>query len=65
LIKTVGEDRVMLGSDYPFPLGEQQVGRLVREASFLGAAQKRKLLGENARAFLGLERPNVAARAAE
>jgi aminocarboxymuconate-semialdehyde decarboxylase len=65
LIKTVGEDRVMLGSDYPFPLGEQQVGRLVREASFLGAAQKRKLLGDNARAFLGLERPNVAARAAE
>jgi len=26
LIDLVGENRVMLGSDYPFPLGEQQIG---------------------------------------
>ncbi|MBL3960783.1 amidohydrolase, partial [Bacteroides thetaiotaomicron] len=25
LVDTMGEDRVMLGSDYPFPLGEQQI----------------------------------------
>ena len=24
--------RVMLGSDYPYPLGEQQVGNLVRDS---------------------------------
>src|SRR5690606_35654251 len=28
LIDVMGEDRIMLGSDSPFPLGEQQVGRL-------------------------------------
>jgi len=63
LIKTVGEDRIVLGSDYPFPLGEQQVGKLVRDSS-LGAAQKEKLLGGNALQFLGLA-PAAAARAAE
>lgn len=65
LIKTVGEDRVVLGSDYPFPLGEQQIGKLVREAGFLDAAQKNKLLGGNALTFLGLDRTGAAARAAE
>ena len=27
LVKTMGEERVMLGSDFPYPLGEQQVGQ--------------------------------------
>jgi len=67
LVKTVGEDRVVLGSDYPFPLGEQQVGRLVRESAFLTEAQRRKLLGANALDFLGLAAANAgaAAKAAE
>ena len=65
LIKTVGDERIVLGSDYPFPLGEQQVGKLVREAEFLSARQKQKLLGENALAFLGLGGAKAAARAAE
>ena len=30
LVKTVGEDRVVLGSDYPFPLGETEPGSLIR-----------------------------------
>jgi aminocarboxymuconate-semialdehyde decarboxylase len=63
LIKTVGEDRVVLGSDYPFPLGEQQVGKLVREST-LSPAQKQKLLGANALHFLGLA-AGRAAKAAE
>uniref|UniRef100_UPI002ABDC530 amidohydrolase family protein n=1 Tax=Paraburkholderia sp. J63 TaxID=2805434 RepID=UPI002ABDC530 len=29
LVETMGEDRVLLGSDYPFPLGEQCIGDLV------------------------------------
>lgn len=64
LLKTVGEDRVVLGSDYPFPLGEQQIGKLVREAPFLDAAQKRKILGDNALGLLGLA-PAAAKAAAE
>jgi aminocarboxymuconate-semialdehyde decarboxylase len=54
LLEVMGEERVMLGSDYPFPLGEQRVGKLIRDMDALGAAAQRKLLAENARRFLGL-----------
>lgn len=54
LIEVMGEDRVMLGSDYPFPLGEQRVGRLVRDMAGLTPAARKKLLAENAKRFLGL-----------
>jgi aminocarboxymuconate-semialdehyde decarboxylase len=54
LVEVMGIDRVMLGSDYPFPLGEQRIGALVRGAANLGEDGKRKLLGENAAAFFGL-----------
>ena len=29
LVSTVGVDKVVLGSDYPFPLGEHHPGKLV------------------------------------
>lgn len=29
LVSTVGEDNVVLGSDYPFPLGEHHPGKLI------------------------------------
>jgi aminocarboxymuconate-semialdehyde decarboxylase len=54
LVEVMGEDRVMLGSDYPFPLGEQRVGALVNGAAALGEATKRKIRGANAAAFFGL-----------
>jgi aminocarboxymuconate-semialdehyde decarboxylase len=54
LVEVMGEDRVMLGSDYPFPLGEQRVGRLIRDMAGLGDGARRKLLADNARRFLGL-----------
>jgi len=54
LIETMGEDRVMLGSDFPFPLGEQQVGSLIRANRSLGARVRGKLLHANAAAFFGL-----------
>jgi aminocarboxymuconate-semialdehyde decarboxylase len=53
LVGTMGEDRVLLGSDYPFPLGEHRVGELIR-SSHLTAPAKARLLGENAGTFLGL-----------
>jgi len=53
LVGTMGADRVMLGSDYPFPLGENRVGELIRSSHLMDNA-KAKLLGENARTFLGL-----------
>jgi aminocarboxymuconate-semialdehyde decarboxylase len=54
LVQTMGEGQVMLGSDYPFPLGEERVGKLIRESQ-ISAEAKRKLLGGNAAAFFGLE----------
>jgi aminocarboxymuconate-semialdehyde decarboxylase len=45
----------MLGSDYPFPLGEERIGRLVRETDRLAPAAKERILGLNARTFLGLD----------
>jgi aminocarboxymuconate-semialdehyde decarboxylase len=54
LVKTMGEDNVMLGSDYPYPLGEQHVGSLIRTHDALPAAVRDKLLHANARRFFGL-----------
>ncbi|MEU4571085.1 amidohydrolase family protein [Nonomuraea sp. NPDC023979] len=53
LVDTIGEDHVMLGSDYPYPLGESPVGALVRKAGFLSDEARAKLLSGNAGAFLG------------
>lgn len=53
LVDTMGEERVMLGSDYPYPLGESPVGGLIRSAAFLSGEARAKILGGNAAAFLG------------
>ncbi|HEY4373343.1 MAG TPA: amidohydrolase family protein [Burkholderiales bacterium] len=55
LVEVMGEDHVMLGSDYPFPLGELSIGKLIRESAF-SATAKEKMLGGNALRFLGLDK---------
>jgi aminocarboxymuconate-semialdehyde decarboxylase len=55
LIDVMGEDRVILGSDHPFPLGEQEIGALVRNHDGLTRPVKSKILGGNAAHFLGLD----------
>lgn len=55
LIKVMGEERVLLGSDYPFPLGEQAVGDLVRSQPGLSSRARRGILGDNAVRFFDLE----------
>ena len=54
LTEVMGADRVMLGSDSPFPLGEQRIGSLVRESPHLGDADRERMLHGNAAAFFGL-----------
>lgn len=54
LVETMGEDRVLLGSDYPFPLGEQKIGDLVANHADLNDAAKAKILGGNAARFFDL-----------
>lgn len=54
VIDIIGEDKVCLGSDYPFPLGEQHPGHLI-ETHIPQKQLKEKLLYKNASAWLGLE----------
>jgi len=54
LVGTMGADRVMLGSDYPFPLGEERVGSLIRQSN-LPQHTKARLLSGNAAQFLKLD----------
>jgi aminocarboxymuconate-semialdehyde decarboxylase len=54
LTDVMGTDRVMLGTDAPFPLGEQEPGSLVRSCEFLDDGQKRAILESNAKRFFGL-----------
>lgn len=51
LVSIMGDDRIMLGTDYPYPLGEQQMGSLIRNARHLDSHQKTRILGENASKF--------------
>jgi aminocarboxymuconate-semialdehyde decarboxylase len=53
LVDVMGPTSVLLGSDYPFPLGEEHVGQVIR-ASGLDDAVQRLVLGDNALAFLGM-----------
>jgi tryptophan 2,3-dioxygenase len=62
LVETMGAERVMLGSDYPFPLGEHHVGELIRSSN-LPQPTKSRLLGENAEEFLKLPRTSPGASA--
>jgi aminocarboxymuconate-semialdehyde decarboxylase len=53
LLKLFGAQRVALGSDYPFPLGESKPGHLI-ESMKLSAKEKKQLLSDTACEFLRL-----------
>jgi aminocarboxymuconate-semialdehyde decarboxylase len=54
LIKLFGPERVALGSDYPFPLGEAHPGALIESLDGLSWEAKSQLLSGTAHEFLGL-----------
>ena len=54
LLKLFGTQRVALGSDYPFPLGEPHPGQLIESMKELSRKEKAHLLAGTAREFLGL-----------
>lgn len=56
LIDILGAKSVILGSDYPFPLGEEKPGKLIETNSKIDAATKNKLLYKNALNWLGLDK---------
>jgi aminocarboxymuconate-semialdehyde decarboxylase len=54
LIDTVGIDRVMLGTDYPFPLGEQEPGSGIN-ALRLSRSEQEQLFHASALSWLGCD----------
>jgi aminocarboxymuconate-semialdehyde decarboxylase len=54
VVDLVGKNRVVLGSDYPFPLGEDQPGHLIESSNLFDDEEKESMLGGNALHFLGI-----------
>lgn len=54
LVDTMGSERVLVGSDYPYPLGERPVGSVVRKSEFLTPEARAMIEHENAMRFLGV-----------
>jgi aminocarboxymuconate-semialdehyde decarboxylase len=57
LIESAGADKVALGTDYPFPLGEAFAGSLI-ESMALGEETKSQLLHGAALEWLNLDKEN-------
>lgn len=55
LINKLGESKIAMGTDYPFPLGEKEPGQLI-EASDYNNNLKEKLLYNNALDWLGIDK---------
>lgn len=56
LIELVGEEKIALGSDYPFPLGEHEPGKLIESIPDFSDQTKARLLGGTALEWLALEK---------
>ncbi len=56
LVNQMGDNRVALGSDYPFPLGEAKPGALIDSIDEFSPTTKNRLLAGTALEFLGLSR---------
>jgi aminocarboxymuconate-semialdehyde decarboxylase len=54
LVKVVGPDRVLMGSDYCFPIAYEQPVKIVTDHPVLDARVKRDIVEANARRMLGL-----------
>ena len=55
LITKIGANKICLGTDYPFPLGELQPGRVVEEAQ-LDSRTREAIFHQSALEWLGLEK---------
>ncbi len=55
IVKLIGVERVALGTDYPFPLGELSPGKLIESMPYTDA-MKERLLNGSALEWLGLKK---------
>jgi len=53
ILETFGEDKITMGTDYPFPLGEDVPGELILSMTEWSQETKQKLLWNNAMTWLG------------
>jgi aminocarboxymuconate-semialdehyde decarboxylase len=53
LMELIGPERIMLGSDYPFPLGEERPGELIVSMQGVGEVDRERMLHTTAMEFLG------------
>jgi len=60
LLKLIGAERIALGSDYPFPLGEPVPGALIESLPELTPGTKERLYSGTALEFLGAPRERFA-----
>ena len=58
LIELMGERRIAMGSDYPFPLGETMPGHLIETMHGLSQETREQLLSGTALEWLGLKKSN-------
>jgi aminocarboxymuconate-semialdehyde decarboxylase len=56
LIKLIGAERIALGSDYPFPLGEAAPGSMIDRMEDLSQEIKDRLLGKTAEEWLNFRK---------
>jgi aminocarboxymuconate-semialdehyde decarboxylase len=61
LIKLLGRDKITLGTDYPFPLGELEPGKLIHSMPY-DLKTKEMLLSGNALDWLGLHKSYFATK---
>ena len=53
VVNLIGSEKLVLGSDYPFPLGEAVPGQMIENSS-LPNATKKAILSDNALNWLGI-----------
>ncbi len=56
LLDVFGENRIAMGTDYPFPLGEEIPGKLILDCKEFSAKTKERLLSGTALEWLGMNR---------
>ena len=59
VISRFGSDRVYLGSDYPFPLGETPSGSIIESMDDFDRATQQRLLSGTALEFMGMSEADL------
>jgi aminocarboxymuconate-semialdehyde decarboxylase len=57
IVQRMGASQVVLGTDYPFDMGEEQPVEVLDKVDGLSAADRLRIMRDNALALLGLEVP--------